>query len=416
MQSMRSKGRGPSRTDLTMTALERLLQVIGRAMGTRLSSSGDSVRQLLARIAMPQWMRRPMWLLACAMVMSIALTAAGPSGQGRLDPVPLLAYYYIWFDSTSWNRAKIDYPLLGRYSSDDIQVMQQHVEWAKQAGLDGFIVSWKSTDKLNGRLEKLMQVVSAEGLKLLVIYQGLDFERNPLPIDLIADDLDLFIERYVENEAFALFERPVVIWSGTSEFSRDDVAAVTRGRRERLLILASERNVDGYLRLAELVDGNAYYWSSVDPETYPGYPEKLAEMGKVVHARGGLWIAPAAPGYDARLIGGTRLVERKDGETLRRQMAGAVQSSPDAIGLISWNEFSENTHIEPSEEYGVRYLELLADIRAGVIPVPIDFGSDEPAGTEVEFGSSRLASLGLLLAIIVTSIAVIAWRRRLDVP
>ncbi|HEX6034325.1 MAG TPA: hypothetical protein VFY83_07815, partial [Anaerolineales bacterium] len=41
------------------------------------------------------------------------------------ETVPVLAYYYIWFDTESWNRAKTDYPLLGRYSSDDASVMRQ---------------------------------------------------------------------------------------------------------------------------------------------------------------------------------------------------------------------------------------------------------------------------------------------------
>ena len=43
------------------------------------------------------------------------------------DPVPRLAYYYIWFNPTSWKRAKTDYPLLGRYSSDEQEVMRKHI-------------------------------------------------------------------------------------------------------------------------------------------------------------------------------------------------------------------------------------------------------------------------------------------------
>jgi hypothetical protein len=322
-----------------------------------------------------------------------------------------LAYYYIWFDPSSWDRAKTDYPLLGRYSSDDQVVMRQHARWANTAGIDGFIVSWKSTDKLNRRLEQLMEVASAEGLQLLIIYQGLDFERDPLPVDRIAEDLDSFTERYADDGVFSLFGRPAVIWSGSWEFSRHEVAQVTETRRERLLILASERNVEGYARLADLVDGNAYYWSSANPETYPGYPEKLEDMGKAVHADGGLWIAPAAPGFDARLLGGARVVERRDGETLRRQMAAALQSSPDAIGLISWNEFSENTHVEPSQNHAMRYLDILADIHDGAVPTPMDFDSGEPGDTQAALGSSRLASLGVLVAMILASLAVIARRR-----
>ncbi len=266
--------------------------------------------------------------------------------------------------------------------------MRQHVQWAKAAGIRGFIVSWKSTDKLNQRLEALIQVANEENFKLAIIYQGLDFYREPLPSEQVEADLSYFIDHYAEEQAFSMYEKPLVIWSGTWKFSRAQVENVVNGKREHLLILASERNVDGYSRLADLVDGNAYYWSSVNPDTFPAYPEKLAAMGEAIHANGGLWIAPAAPGFDARLIGGTTVVDRKDGETLQIQFSTAMQSSPDAIGLISWNEFSEN--------YGNRYLEVLADIRNAPAPVVRDFDSSEPADTLKNAGASRLIALGLV--------------------
>ena len=34
------------------------------------------------------------------------------------------------------------YPLLGPYDSHDSHVIEQHFSWAKEAGIDGFIVSW----------------------------------------------------------------------------------------------------------------------------------------------------------------------------------------------------------------------------------------------------------------------------------
>ena len=116
--------------------------------------------------------RRAAALTAALMVLAVAPPAAAAS-----RPDPLFAYYYIWFNAGSWNRAKTDYPLLGRYSSDDRGVMEQHVDWAKQAGIDGFIVSWKSTPVLNRRLERLIEVADAKHFRLLVIYQGLDFHR-----------------------------------------------------------------------------------------------------------------------------------------------------------------------------------------------------------------------------------------------
>ena len=277
-------------------------------------------------------------------------------------PVPVLAYYYIWFDTKSWDRAKQDYPLLGRYSSDDALIMRQHIEWAKGAGINGFIVSWKSTDKLNGRLAQLIEIAEEENFKLAIIYESLDFERNPRPVEQVEADLNYFIECYGYDEAFDLFEKPMVIWSGTWEYSVEEIAGIVQDKREQILILASEKNVKGYQRLAHLVDGDAYYWSSVNPDAHSGYLEKLVAMGEAVHENGGLWVAPAAPGYDSRLLGGTTVIDRKDGETLREEMNTALQSTPDVIGLISWNEFSENSHIEPSQNHGHRYLQVLAEI------------------------------------------------------
>lgn len=365
-----------------------------------------------------------LWLVMVLAGMSLsACSPRSNTSAPASNPIPVLAYYYIWFDTQSWDRAKTDFPLLGWYSSSNIDVMRQHVQWAKEAGITGFIVSWKSTEKLNERLEKLIQVANEENFQLAIIYQGLDFERNPLPVEQVDADLSYFIEHFSEEQAFYLYEKPLVIWSGTWEFSREEVESVVVGKREHLLILASEKNVDGYERLADLVDGDAYYWSSVNPDTFPGYLEKLTAMSEAIHANHGLWIAPAAAGFDARMIGGTTVVDRKDGQTLRIQYNTAMQSSPDAIGLISWNEFSENSHIEPSENYGDRYLKVLSRIEDAPAPVVKNFDSSEPGDTVAPgdtsgpnpilkaLGSSRLLAFGLVGLLVVISLFVIIRRK-----
>jgi hypothetical protein len=233
-----------------------------------------------------------------------------------------------------------------------------------------------------------------------------------LPAERIAADLDYFIAHYQDHPAFNQYPRPIVIWSGTWEFSQSDIANVTEDRRAQLLILASEKNLAGYQRLADWVDGNAYYWSSVNPDTNPTYATKLAEMSVAVHEQQGLWIAPAAPGFDARLVGGTTVVERKDGDTLRVEMNVALQSTPDLIGLISWNEFSENSHIEPSEKFGDRYLTVLADLRAAPAPAVGEFDSSAPEGAVVGLTLDRLLALGAVTFLIAAGLVVTAWRSR----
>jgi len=340
------------------------------------------------------WRKAIAFLLVLSLSLSAYTYPPHRASNSITNPIPVLAYYYIWFDPSSWDRAKMDYPLLGRYSSDDAEVMLQHIRWAKASGIDGFIVSWKSTDKLNRRLSQLIKLANQENFKLGIIYQGLNYSRDPLPISQVSTDLDYFIDHYADNPAFKVFEKPMVIWSGTWEFSPEEIQSVTEGKRDHLLILASEKNVKGYERLADVVDGDAYYWSSVNPDTHPGHPEKLNSMGESVHAHRGLWIAPAAPGYDSHLLGGRTIVKRNEGETLRREMSAAFQSSPDAVGLISWNEFSENSHLEPSVNYGVKYLKVLAVIEQAPGPSVSDSGA--PADNRKKRNLSQLVALSLL--------------------
>jgi hypothetical protein len=129
------------------------------------------------------------------------------------------------------------------------------------------------------------------------------------------------------------------------------------------------------------VEGELYYWSSADPQQTSGYQEKLMSMAGVVRERCGIWVAPVAPGFDARLVGGRSVVERRDGKTLRTSWESAQATVPDVIGVISWNEFSENTHIEPSTNFGTRYLDVIRDL-TGAPPLPAKgLDSSGPAGT-----------------------------------
>jgi hypothetical protein len=356
----------------------------------------------------------------CAVVAAaLAVAAAALAGPAHAhaqtpkpqQPVPVLAYYYSWFSPSSWTRAKIDYPLLGRYSSDERDVMRTHIRMARAAGIDGFLVSWKWTSQNNERLARLTEIARQERFKLGIVYQGLDFTRRRQSVVRVARDLRRFRDRWGKDPVFALFDRrPLVIWSGTWEFSRDAVRRAAAPVRGDMRVLASEKDVAGVERLRGVVDGGAYYWSSVNPATHTAYPDKLRAMADAVHADGGLWIAPAAPGFDARLVGGHSIVPRDDGATLRTELRVARGASPDAIGIISWNEFSENTHIEPSERNGTRALEVLADELGGSPPKlgEVD-SSSTPPSAGFGYGPLLLAFLGIS---VVAATLVLRRRRR----
>ena len=99
-------------------------------------------------------MRQRLTSLLAVFVFSGLLLAPGvsradPGLETRPDTTPIvLAYYYLRFHEEYWSAKWQHIPLLGPYSSDDLQVMERHAEWAQAAGIDGFIVSWKSTESL----------------------------------------------------------------------------------------------------------------------------------------------------------------------------------------------------------------------------------------------------------------------------
>jgi glycosyl hydrolase family 99 len=347
-------------------------------------------------------------VLGCLLLLGHVTNASAADTKAVRTPVPVLAYYYIWYTHGSWDRAKTDYPKLGHYSSDDTGVMRQHITWAKSAGINGFVVSWKSTPMLNRNLHRLVQVARKEHFKLALIYEGLNFARDPLPASRVRADLLHFYRTYGHNPVFDIFGKPLVIWSGTWRFSPQEIASVSRAVRPRMLLLASQKSQEDYADIARLVDGDAYYWSSVDPSTYPNYPQKLISMGAAVHQHGGLWIAPASPGFDARLVGGTSVVPRAHGETLRTEMDGALESSPDAVGLISWNEFSENSDIEPSLNHGSTELRVLADMLGTNFSSRVDFDSSDPPSSTFGYGPTLGAGLGFVA---LTVLLGFLWRK-----
>src|ERR1700736_3613143 len=155
-------------------------------------------------------------VLSCALMAGVAPARARSAASSPSSPsaIPLFAHYYIWFTPTSWNRAKIDYPLIGRYSSADPAVMREQIQEAKAAGIDGFIVSWKNTPTDDRLLQTLMGVASQEHFKLAMIYEGLDFSRQPLPVSEVAAGFKLFRDVYAPNPVwFRLNGKPLTIWS-----------------------------------------------------------------------------------------------------------------------------------------------------------------------------------------------------------
>jgi len=353
---------------------------------------------------------------ACASLSAgTADTIADPTAAtSTTRAVPVFAYLYQWFTPSSWNRAKQDLPLAGKYSSDDPHVLRTQVEQARAAGIDGFLTSWKSTPALNRRLDLLIRIGESEHFDLGVVYEALDFNRRPLPVATVKHDMTELVTTRGTKLRSTYYGRPVIIWTGTDKYSVSDVQSVRAALGDRAYLLAAAKQVSSYERVAGIVDGEAYYWSSADPQA-PATAAKLSAMSAAVHAHHGLWLAPAASGFDGRTLGGTRVIPRDNGQTLRRSLDNAFATAPDGVAVISWNEWSENTYIEPGHQYGSQEITVLQDYlqqRAGGRAATRSAASTHGRNIDSNWTGARAAvALVLACAIAVVGLGVYARHR-----
>jgi hypothetical protein len=321
----------------------------------------------------------------------------------------VFAYYYLWWSSDHWKTALgTHYPVAASplplpatlaangcgpvskysgnsltdvpahlYSQDDPGFIEADVRQAAAAGLTGFIVNWigtgsatqtVSSNPYSKRLQVLVDAVhhvNAQGIpfKLWLSYRA---SANVLGQSYIDNDLKYFLAKYGSDPAFDRVQsaKPTVIWQGSRKYSLAALQHESAMFRSKLRILGDESSWSstrsGYL------DGDAYYWSSQNPYTNPQSFSQLAALAAKVRASAKnadgspkVWVAPFTPGFDKRLAGGTSCVARNGGQTIRTLFTRNGATKPDDFGLISWNEITEGSYVDPMTRYGAQDLNAL---------------------------------------------------------
>ncbi len=273
---------------------------------------------------------------------------------------------------------------MGLYSQDDPSTFATHIDQAVGAGIDGFVVSWSgngdptqspSSSPFDHRLDLLVHAVDAHNARtgdhfaLILGYQGLDNSRSTRPESRIATDLDYFTRMYATDSAFRVpvyGSKPVVMILDSRKFSVPILTAVLAPRRAALTLVGDEHGLVEWQRgVASLFDGDGWYWSSENPTTNAGGVAMLARLAGQLHAEHKLWFSPLSAGYNKSSFGiGGSCVPHRGGATLQQIYRANRVSNPDGWMLISWNEFFENTYVEPSLRYGTTILETIRALHA----------------------------------------------------
>jgi hypothetical protein len=279
----------------------------------------------------------------------------------------VLAFYYTWFDANTWSNGRLSDLPAELYASSDRGAMARHIDQAKAAGIDAFVVSWYGPQVENNQTETnlraMLDEAAARGFRVAV-----DLEvQSPFLHNAgqVQSALATLLATHAQHPAYLRSEgKPVIFFWRQQRFNVGTWAAIRQAVDPNRGSLWIEEGVD--VSPLSVFDGHHLYSVTWNPPTdLSATARKFATRTRAAAAKLGapkVYVATVMPGYNDRSTGrgNAFAVDRQGGAYYERSWQAAIASAPDWIIITSFNEWPEGTYIEPSQAYGSRYLELTA--------------------------------------------------------
>jgi hypothetical protein len=274
----------------------------------------------------------------------------------------VLAFYYAWYDHKTWNSGQVPGVPLAPYVSANGDAMVRHIEQAKGAGIDAFVLNWwgkgNQTEK---NLRTLLDLAAPRGFRLAV-----DFDLNsPFMggVSSYADNLHHLHSVHAAHPAYLRYQgRPVVFFFNVSRLSVSTWQNLRDQADPGRNALWIAEGID--LSYQAVFDGHHLYsitWPNLIPPSniLPKWGNRVRKYN-VDHGTAKIWVATVMPGYDDRKVRpGHGFARSRDGGDYYRQCwQAAIDSKPHMVVINSFNEWPEGSYIEPSQAYGNLYLDL----------------------------------------------------------
>ena len=312
----------------------------------------------------------------------------------------VLTYYYIWFTEDWWVGEKSPTtvfmeginPLIGAYNSWDPWVIDKHLSQMRRAKIDAIAVSWRFSPGEKGQnliLDRVYEIAQKYDLKVTI-----DFEGARGTMDGVYKQLYYYLNRYKDHPAMLKVEGAsvVMIWTASAHTPEEwqnlwdkleaegirtfPIMSGGYGSGRGVRYLGPFRSLEIYT----LVDTEDSELASVMQgmrKNIDDYNKKTGfKIGKPAQHH-----ATISPGYDESKLpgrktsaGGTKGAGWKNrgnfgvnfpddpvGAYYRGTFEAAMSSNPDWIHISTFNELYEWSHIEPTIEFGYKYIDMTAD-------------------------------------------------------
>jgi hypothetical protein len=311
--------------------------------------------------------------------------------------VHALYYHAFGRGGRSWN-GTIGTPLLGRYDSSNPFVINRHIDWATGYGIDGFSSDFNGPENLSTtvlRNDFLKSQLLAD-FKFSISYESqwrlvntskqantysfdMNDQRN---IDTLKQDFEFLAKSFFDHPSYLRIDgRPFVKIYLSRVFSGDVKSAIAQVKQS-LASMGYEVYVSGdeviwnktpdlnRIKAFDAIHSEILYtWS--DEQIRSNYSSKLDELFKKFSSAAkyaGIGFIPSAiPGIDLRSAPwGSPNYEPlpRSEERFRVDLTIADRYLDDNLRMLllaTFNDWNENTYVEPSVQDNFMYLNALRD-------------------------------------------------------
>ncbi|NEU58612.1 glycoside hydrolase family 99-like domain-containing protein [Halorussus sp. MSC15.2] len=298
------------------------------------------------------------------------------------------AHYYPWYGPGRHWDSHIETPALGEYSARNPEVISQHVEWATTHGIDFFSMSWWGQGSWEDVTIKdyVLPTVPATEVDFHILYEPfgtLDGEPGSIDLDnpsnrrQLVEDFAYLDRTYFGRENYLqIDDKPVVFMYTTGSFHGDiesALAAVRDTVSEGVYLIADfvdwrRPPLPRHRQLMRSFDAVSSY------NMYKPYEDINRNFAQRMARFYPSWLLAAkesdvdflpmvTPGFNNTDVPDTDKPVLKRSfsqfETVCELTKQYLDPRLDAVYVTSFNEWHENTQIEPGGEYGTTYLDVV---------------------------------------------------------
>ena len=287
--------------------------------------------------------------------------------------------------------ASVYYPLVGPYDMSDPLAIEYHCQLMKMAGIDGISFNVKSFSPWRAKsMRRYVAAMKRYGLKGIIRFEDLFYydqrkykkNRQAAIADIHADMTKWL--KLMAPVQYRISGRPVFMLF-TFKQTGEELGAWKKSLPEATRPIIVTR--PGYTNKIKGVIDGSFSWCGLWPRAPKAKPPFSRQLNmasiKANHAaqtakgrkllkrkKISFWMVGVSPGFDDRGCWawghdiGPRQVPRYDGETYRHRWGEALKSGYPFIIIPTWNDWMEGTIIEPSVEFGTKYVEITREYSA----------------------------------------------------